>query len=594
MPQSVYHLLNTTTKQHGSKPAALFKQDGKWIHLSWQQFNARILDTAAALLALSVKPKDRIAIFSDTRLEWALADVATLSIAAETVPIYSTNSIDDIRYILDDCSAQIVFVENAILLQRLRQASEGRDALKLVICFDASAALQGQAEVSFADFVKAGQGEKRAWEIEERASQIAPKDIATIVYTSGTTGQPKGAMLTHANLVGMAKIIEETRALTQSDLELLFLPLAHIFARVLMLGWIRIAHVMAFAESVEKLIDNMAEVKPTMMAGVPRVFEKVYGRAIAAATSAGGIKSAIAKWAIFEAHASAKRQSRGKRPTLLLGIAKALVLKKIGRTLHERFGGRVRFLLSGGAPLSPEIAFFFHYAGIMALEGYGLTETSAATTLNIPHSFRIGTVGRAVPHTQVKIAKDGEVLIKGIGVFKGYLNKPDETKEAFDEEGWFKSGDVGELDASGFLRITDRKKDLIVTAIGKKIAPQKVENLLKSMNPLIAQVIVYGDKRPYISAVITLEDAQLETFAKAHGLTTDKTQLVKNALLVANIQNSVDTVNARLAKYEQIKKFTLVPDTLKVGIELTPTLKLKRPMCFQKFRKEFDAMYSTP
>ncbi len=592
MVQSVFDLFQHTCSQLGNQVAARHKSQGRWQDVTWSDLERDVKKVAAALIALEVGYGDRVAIISKTRLEWVVADLAILGIGACTVPVYPSSLPQDIGYILQDAGTHVVIVEDKEQLAKLTQVLSDVHVVKHIVCIDDVESSGNSKAVNWIDFLHMGEVKEFQKDVVRRGKLLRAEHLATIVYTSGTTGDPKGAMLMHSNLLYEAYAIEKLGILGANDVQLIFLPLAHIFARVLEMAWLKTGHVLVFAESIEKAVENMAETRPTLMAAVPRIYEKVQARVVSNALAAGGVKAKLAAWAFTLGEHAAKAESEGKSAnSLAWKLAKRLVFSKIAKSLKERFGGELRLFISGGAPLAREITYFFKYCGVTICEGYGLTETSAATCLNLPQNVHIGTVGRPLPGTEIQIADDGEILVRGPGVFQGYWNKPKETKEALTAQGWFHTGDIGVLDREKFLRITDRKKDIIVTAGGKNIAPQKIENTLKSKSPLISQVVVHGDQRRFLSALVTLDEAALTGFAKHHKISGDYEALVKSSAIHEAVEESIRSMNAELPSYEQIKKFVILDHDLVVGEELTPTLKVKRAVCNRKYKELFDAFY---
>jgi long-chain acyl-CoA synthetase len=467
------------------------------------------------------------------------------------------------------------------------------------VCFDGAAVATGERDERawdelLADGARRWQegGETRA-ELEGRRGAIAPDGLATLIYTSGTTGQPKGVQITHANLLAAAEAVAEIGVIRPADTQLLFLPLAHSFAKLLEMGWLATGSILAYAESIDKLIDNMPEVKPTLMASVPRVFEKVHAATVSKAVAPGGLKGKLARWALAKGEQAARAHGRGE-PYGGLGwiLARKLVFAKIGRQLSARFGGRLRFFVSGGAPLSPEIAYFFRFAGIEICEGYGLTETNSITTFNRPGQSRVGTVGPRMPGVELQIAADGEILVRGPIIFAGYWHNPEATAEVLSEDGWFATGDIGELDPDGHLRITDRKKDLIVTAGGKNVAPQYIENLLKSRSPLISQVVVYGDRKPYLVALVTLDEGALRQWGERSGAAGSAAELSRRPEVWRLVEEEVKVVNGQLPSYETLKAFAVLDHDFVVGDQLTPTLKVRRKVVSQRYGDVIEGLYA--
>lgn len=584
MSESLTSLFDDSVARFNKRPAIQYfcTKSNKWVVKNWQELSVNVAHLANALVAAQVKPGQRVALISLTRPEWVIADLAIIKAGAIVVPIYHSSLTDQVSYILSDADVKVVFVENQIQLDKIRAAQAEDIKLDLVIIFDTISGKLNENEVYYSDFV-AGQ--------PETFSPISVKKdaVVSLVYTSGTTGEPKGAMLSHDNLLYEAHVIDKLGILNEDDVQMIFLPFAHIFARVLEFAWIRTGHLLAFAQSVDKLIDDMAVVKPTFMAGVPRIYEKIRAKIIETALASSGLKKMIAQFAFLEADKLAVRASgRGCQ----LFFAKKLVFNKIGKMLQAKFGGRLRFLISGGAQLAPEVSTFFQLCGVTLCEGYGLTETSAATCLNLPWALRHGTVGRSLPGTDVRLSEEKEILVRGRGVFLGFWGKPEQTKEVLSDDGWFKTGDIGEIDKEGFVKIIDRKKDIIVTSQGKNIAPQRVENLIKSKSPSIAHVVVVGEKKPYLTALIALDkiNAQMVAFPN-DGKNVKMSELAANALVYQEVKNAVAQANSSLANFEQIKRFYILDREFEVGKQLTPTLKVKRKACVEEFKSEIKVLY---
>lgn len=585
MAHSVPHLFFHNVDTLSNRIACSEKIDGEWISHTWQSLQKDTRKISASLQAIGVKPGERVAIISNSQLKWTLSDLAISCVGGVTVPIYQSTLPNDCAYILNDAQVSVVFVENAEQEEKISKIKGQVTTLRDVVSFEAD---HWEQFLQKGEELLAQGGNPFA-----AVDNVLESDLATIVYTSGTTGHPKGAMLTHGNLLYEAQAIEKLGLLSEDDTQLLFLPLAHIFAKILQIAWLKTGHKLAYAESIEKVVDNMAEVQPTIMAAVPRIYEKVHAKVVSNAISGSLVKSKLAKWAFNEEALATKYEINGNpSQSLAWLIAQKLVFSKISDYLKEKFGGKLRFFISGGAPLSEEINYFFKHAGITICEGYGLTETSAATCINIPSQFKMGTVGKPLPGTEIKIASDGEILIRGKGVFKGYWNREEATKKVLNEEGWFHSGDIGQLTDQGFLKITDRKKDIIVTAGGKNVAPQKIENLLKSMCSLVSQVVVHGDKRKYLTALITLDEAALLPWAKARKLKGDYEKLCEHERVNFLLKHILGKMKDKLASHEQIKKFKVLSKDFCIGEELTPTLKVKRSFCNEKYTSELEGMYS--
>jgi long-chain acyl-CoA synthetase len=613
-------LFTRRVRESGDRVALRSKVGGAWRTSSWRDCDRKSRDIAAGLIDLGLGEGDRVVILADTREEWLLADVGVLRAGAVTVPIYPSNLPDQCEYIINDCGAVVIIVDGPHQLEKLL-APEVRPKLtrvkKVVYMSDHSDLerrdAKGRNHVSLADvlpdkhpdrsfLIPLAEVQKRGatWikdhpnRLSEIENGLDPDQAATIVYTSGTTGPPKGVVLPHSALVFECRALQKTFPLSSADEQLLFLPLAHIFAKLLAWSAVAVGTVTSFAESVPKLISNLSEVRPTYMGAVPRVYEKAYTKIQSSfdeKRKAGGLGKLVVEWALKKGKQRSDAERAGKQAEGLgIKIADRLVFQKV----RDTFGGRMRFFISGGAPLAREIAEFFHAAGLLVLEGYGLTETTAATNLNLPTNYRFGTVGPALPGVEVKIATDGEVLMRGANIMKEYFGKPDATAEAIDSEGWFHSGDIGVIDPDGHLRITDRKKDIIVTAGGKNVAPQNIENGFKALCPLASQMMVYGDKRKFLSALITLNHESLEAWARGRSLAfTDYADLTQKVEVRAAVQEYVDKLNSSLASYETIKKFAILArDFDQESGELTPTLKVKRKFCTEKYKEILEGFYA--
>jgi long-chain acyl-CoA synthetase len=550
----------------GDATALRSKRDGVWTPVSWREWERRARALAARLVEAGVARGDRVAIFGQTREEWLVADLAGLMAGATTVPIYPSLIGEQAAYILRDSGARVLLAEDATYVERI--AASDRALVEGL----AKTWLLGELPMQDAPKALAAQ-------VDERIAAGHAHDLATLVYTSGTTGPPKGVMLTHANLVAEVRALDGLLPLTAEDEQLLFLPMAHIFGRVLVAMAYEVGYSTAIAESLLKALDNAAEVSPTFMGCVPRLYEKVYAVANEKAATAGSLKASLFRWAT----GVGVRGGGGASGWL----ADRLVLSKI----RARFGTRLKFAISGGAPLAKELAQWFEGAGIVILEAYGLTETTGGTTINTLAKHRFGTVGPPVPGVEVSIAKDGEVLVRGPTVMRGYWNKDADTREVIDAEGWFHSGDIGEVDDEGCLRITDRKKDIIVTAGGKNVAPQNIENLMKQSS-WISQAMVHGDRRPYLVALLTLNAEKALRFAREKGKAEDLKALAADVEVRAEVEREVAEVNGKLSSFESVKKFVILSADFTIeGGELTPTLKVKRKVVSERHKGLLDGLY---
>jgi long-chain acyl-CoA synthetase len=576
------------------KPDALqVKVKGEYQPISSRTVGERVRRVALGLQELGVRAGDRVAISSENRPEWAIADYACLTASLTDVPLYPNLPPDQAAYIVNDAGAVAIFVSDAEQAAKIAQVRQKCPSLRHVITFAPS--LHDGADLTLADVEARGAAvddEARRAQYREHALTVKPDDLATLIYTSGTTGEPKGVMLTHDNLYSNVMASAIQIPFEGRDVCLSFLPLSHIFER--MAGHYLMLHVgcsIAYAESIDTVPIDMQTVRPTIVLSVPRLYEKMYARVLENALSGGAIKKRIFFWARAVAERWADVTLAGGTPRGLLATQYAIAQKLVFSKLQQRTGGRLRYFVSGGAPLAPEINKFFFAAGLVILEGYGLTETSPLISVNTPAKFRIGSVGTLAPGVEVTIAADGEILTRGPHVMKGYYNKPDATRDAIDTDGWFHTGDIGEL-RDGFLAITDRKKDIIVTAGGKKIAPQPIENTIKT-NKYVSQAVVIGDKRKFPVVLVVPNWDQLERWAKIKNLLwTDRSQLLAMPIVHAKIEKEVFGKLTGLARFETPKKVALLEHDFSIERgELTPTLKVKRRVIDKTYRDVIDRLY---
>ncbi|HEX8824154.1 MAG TPA: long-chain fatty acid--CoA ligase [Archangium sp.] len=586
--------------QSPAKVAASLKTGGRWEDVPWGRILEDVKVLSAGLISEGVKPGDRVAIFADTSLQWVVCDLAISAAQAITVPIYASNTPDEARYILNHSEASFVFVDHdeatpkqAGRATRLRQKLSECPGVRRTVLFEGSPG--GDAELALSDLMARGRQahDAQPGAFEERVHAVKAEDICCIIYTSGTTGDPKGVLLSHGNWAYEANGAKTVGLMLPADSVMMFLPLAHSFGQVVKAAWLSMGFRMVFAESAEKLLSNLMETHPTILPAVPRVFEKVYNNVVSNGSSAPGLKGRMFRWAfsLFDEYVEAKNQGR-EPPHLGLALARKLVFSKVRATLDEKLGGHMRLFVSGGAPLSKKIALFFDLLGYKVLEGYGLTETSAASCVNPPERIKIGTVGPALPGSQIKIAPDGEILIHGPGVMKGYYKNDTATAEVLEPDGWFHSGDIGELDVDGYVRITDRKKDIIVTAGGKNVAPQNIEGTLKTF-PLVSQAMVYGDKRKYLVVLVTVSEEPARKLLTEKGVTPGNyAEICRRPEIRAAVQEILDKVNADLPSYSTLKRFAVMEsDFSQESGELTPSLKVKRKLVSQKFKQVLDGLY---
>ena len=577
------------------KVGYMYKKEGKWIPVKFREATDMVEKIAAGLASLGVTKGDRVALISANRLEWAMTDYATLSLGAMLVPIYPSLLSDQIKYICDDSEAKVLIVADKIQMEKVDQVHEQLKTVQNFYVFDVPSEGLKDPWKSFESLMEDGQkflADKPDY-VQNEIAKVEPQDWATIIYTSGTTGEPKGAVLTHSNFLSNVEDALSVIDITSEDVFLSFLPLSHVFER--MAGHYLSNYpgaTVAYAESIDTVPENMVEIKPTMMVSVPRLYEKMYARILEAVEAGPPLKRKIFYWALKVGSEYIDRVSKKQPIPGGLQFKRNLAYKLVFSKLAERVGGRLRLFVSGGAPLNKEIAEFFGAAGLLILEGYGLTETSPVITVNLPDHFKFGTVGPPLPSVEVKIAEDGEILTRGPHVMVGYYKKEAETREAIDEEGWFHTGDIGIIDEDGFLKITDRKKNIIVTSGGKNVAPQPIENRL-IQSPYIEQAVVIGDKRKFCSAVVVGTEDQIIKWAKENNIAfTDYQDLIRKPEVKQLLREEIDNLTKDLARYETIKDFFIAPQpfTIETG-DLTPSLKVKRRVVEEKYKKEIDAMY---
>ncbi len=567
--------------------------DGAWKPMSYREVGAAVRELAHGLMGLGLAKGDKVAILASTRVEWALADIAAILGGFVTVPVYPSNLPDQVEFILGHSGARAVFVEDAMQWNKVAGSRARLPALSTVVLMTGDA--EGRdGTIGLADLRKAGAAHAAAHPdaIAARTAEIAPDDDLTIIYTSGTTGPPKGVVTRHRNYVFVVTAALEAVEVPKGSVFLQFLPLAHSLGRLEHFLTFDAMAVSAFARSIQSVGDDLPAVRPEIMVSVPRLYEKFYARVLSKVEEDGGLKKVIFGWALGVGREASRRCQRGEARSGLLAWKFAIAERLVFRKVRDRMGGRLRFCISGGAPLSPEIAEFLHALGVLILEGYGMTENSTVTAVNRLERYKFGTVGKALPGTEIRIAADGEILLRGGHIMKEYYRDPEATREAIDADGWLHSGDIGVLDDEGFLRITDRKKDIIVTSGGKNVAPQNVENLLKG-DKLISQAFVYGDRRKYLTALLTLAPDEIARWAAQNGIAeTDPAALARHPRVEGMIRARVDGINGKLASFEQVKKFAILPsDFSQETGELTPTLKVKRKVVIQKFGRILDALY---
>jgi len=591
-PASVGAMLVNQAKASSTKEAFRYLEGDRWVSLSWTETKDKVFQLAAGLLALGIEPEDRVAIASNTRMEWILADLAIMCAAGATTTVYPSTQHEDVGYILADSQAKAIFAEDDLQVSKVLDHLDELPELITIVQLDGK--VDHPKVIGWSDLEKQGReyldANPRA--VDGVIAAIGPEDLATLIYTSGTTGQPKGVRLVQDCWTYEGAAIEAYDIIYPDDLQYLWLPLSHSFGKALIAIQLHIGFTTAVDGRIDKIVENLAVVQPTFMCGAPRIFEKVRARVMT--TASHGVKAKIFDWAFGVGRKVSPLQLAGQQPSGLLAIQHALADRLVFSKIKARMGGKIRFFVSGSAALNREVQEWFHAAGLLILEGYGLTETSAATCVNNPRATRFGTVGPPVPGSQVKIADDGEILIKGPGVMHGYHNLPDATAEAI-TDGWFATGDIGELDEQGYLRITDRKKDLIKTSGGKYVAPQKVEGVLKVASPYISQVLVHGDGRKYATALITLDPEATEGWAKDQGLSYSSFEELSGSNEVHDlIESQVAEANQSLERWETIKRFEILPAELSVEEgEVTPSLKIRRRAVEEKYADVLNSMYES-
>ncbi|MFJ8730042.1 AMP-dependent synthetase/ligase [Streptomyces bauhiniae] len=583
-------------------PAASGEGPDEWRSLTWGQAAERVYAIAAGLIELGIESEQRVALASSTRVEWILADLGIMCAGGATTTVYPQTNADESSFILSDSESRVLIAEDAAQVAKAVERRAELPALTKVVVIDSEGAETGDWVITLAELEKRGTAylEQHPELIKERVGAITRDQLATLIYTSGTTGRPKGVRLPHDNWAYMARAIGSTDLVSADDVQYLWLPLAHVFGKVLTSGQIEVGHVTAVDGRVDKIIENLPVVRPTYMAAVPRIFEKVYNGVAAKAREGGAAKYKIFQWAAEVAREYAKASQDSFRRTGTASVPFALAAKHkvadalVYGKLREAFGGRLRACVSGASALAPEIGYFFAGAGIHILEGYGLTETSAASFVNPGEAYRTGTVGKPLPGCEVRIADDGEILLRGPGVMEGYHRQPEKTAEVLESDGWFHTGDIGELSADGYLRITDRKKDLIKTSGGKYVAPAEVEGQFKAVCPYVSNILVHGADRNYCTALIALDEPAILQWAAENGLEGKSyAEVVAAPQTVELVDGFVKQLNEGLQRWQTIKKFRLLPRDLDVEHgEITPSLKLKRPVVEREYKGLIDEMYN--
>ncbi|HYT03570.1 MAG TPA: long-chain fatty acid--CoA ligase [Gemmatimonadales bacterium] len=590
-------LFFAAVERYASHPAAFrYKAEGAWKSVTHHEAEQRVRAVALGLRELGLQAGDRVAILAETRLEWALADYACLCARVADVPIYPNLPANQVEYILRDSAATGVFCSTAAQVDKIREVRAGLPGLRHVIVFNADGGRGGVANgvITLAELEAQGRAAAARYpRFKDEALAVRPDDLATLLYTSGTTGAPKGVMLTHNNIWSNVAACVDALRVSEGDSCLAWLPLSHILERMVEYYFFHVGVTINYAESVDAVSQNLNEVRPTVLVAVPRLYEKVYARVLENAVTGSALKRRVFQWAKRTGEAWTAHRLAEIPVPLTLKLRQAIADRLVFSKLRARTGGRVKLFVSGSAPLAPEIARFFYSAGLPVIEGYGLTETSPVLTLTPRERPKLGSVGKAIPGVQIRIAADGEILAKGPNIMQGYYNKPEETREAIDPDGWFHTGDIGELDADGYLKITDRKKDLLKTAGGKYIAPQPIENKVR-LNKFVASAVVLGDQRKFPIILIVPNVDQLERWAKDRNLSyASRAELIALADVKAKMEREVMDGLRDLAKFEMPKKVVLLENdfTIESG-ELTPSLKVKRRQVEKNYRALIDRVYA--
>ena len=599
-PDSLAHAFVERVAKTPNNEAFRYRTGENWTSLTWNQTRRRVDELAAGLIDLGVQAEQRVAIASGTRIEWILADLAIMCAGAATTTVYPSTAADEVGFILSDSSSVVLIAEDGAQLEKLADVDlPDLTAVVLIDASDVDLDRSARTVLTLDELADRGRARLAAEPtlITDRIATVGPESLSTLIYTSGTTGRPKGVRLVHANWVYEGHSVAGLGILRPDDLQYLWLPLSHVLGKVLIALQMETGFATAVDGDLTRIVENLAAIKPTFMGGAPRIFEKVKAKVTTTAQGGAGIggsiKARLFHWAFsVGVKASRVRQSRKPLPLLLkaqLAVADRLVLHRI----RELVGGRIRFFVSGSAKLSGEVAEWFDAAGLTILEGYGLTETSAALCVNLPHDTRIGTVGPALPGSEIKIGPDGEIFARGGGIMRGYHHREDATSEVLSPDGWLATGDIGEINADGYLTVTDRKKDLIKTSGGKYVAPQKLETLFKSVCPYASHIVVHGEGRKFVSALITLDQEAIEEWAGAHELGGKSVrELSKTGAVRAMMDGYVDELNKQLERWETVKKYVLLPRDLTIDDgELTPSMKVRRRVVEKEFGAELDRLY---
>src|SRR4051812_2594511 len=591
-PASVGRMFYDRVEATPDGEAYRYPDAGGWTSVTWAETGDQVARIAAGLIALGVEPEQRVALASGTSYAWILADLAILSAGAATTTVYPSTIEDDVAYIVADSDSRVVFAEDDAQVAKLRGQREAIPSVSKVVTFrgtpDDDWVIGLDALEALGDDLLA----ERPDAVRERVDAAQPGHLSTLMYTSGTTGRPKGVRLPHSAWTYEGVAVQATGLLTIDDVQYLWLPLAHAFGMVLLTTQLAIGFPTAVDGDVDKIVDNLAVVKPTFMGAAPRIFEKAHSRVVTMVEAEGGIRKQIFDQAFSVGRKWSQLQQAGKPIPLAVSVQRTLFDALVYKKIRARFGGRLRFFVSGSAALNRDIAEWFHAAGIVILEGYGLTETAAGTCVNRPDRYKFGTVGAVFDDTEIKIADDGEVLVKGPGVMDGYHRLEQATAESL-QDGWLHTGDIGELDADGYLKITDRKKDLFKTSAGKYVAPQSLEGQFKAVCPYVSQFVIHGNERKFVSAIVTLDPDAVQGWADHRGLTGSYAEIVMSDDARAMVQGYVDQLNVKLNRWEQVRKFVILDRDLSVEDgEITPSMKVRRKVVEDRYRDRLDDLYA--
>ncbi len=568
------------------------KRGGRWDPVTWRAFKEKMTHFALGLMALGMEHRDPVTIIGSTREEWDMADKATLSAGGVSVGCYHSNTPPQIQHVVNHSESRFLIVENKEQWEKVLEIRRELPLVRRYIIMDPSGT-EGQGLLAFQDVIELGRQEREGLEEEyrRRFSSVTSEDTAIIFYTSGTTGPPKGAMLSHGNILEACRSMRDLEVFSAQDVTVIWLPMPHIYGRIAQIAGTYIGTKGYYAESLDKIVENLKEIRPTIFYSVPRIFEKVYSRILGEVEAASPVKKKIFQWALEVGLARSRLLQEGKDLPVSLQVRYRLADALVFRKFRDIFGGRIQIVVSGGAPISREILEFFHAAQILPLEMYGITE-ALMCTMNLTNRYRFGSIGVAAPGVRIRIAEDGEILAKSGMVFKGYLKDEEGTREAFTEDGWYATGDVGKIDPDGFVWITDRKKDILITAGGKNVAPQNIENLLKT-SPYVSQVMVYGDRKPYLSALVTLDPEETGKWASSNGIeAADSGELAEHPRVIELIESVVLEKNKDLARYEQVKAFKIIPEEFSEETgTLTATMKVRRREVIKRYGDLLESMY---